>query len=331
METFMNRLIAALAAGFALMLASPSQAQTPQAQTWPQRTVRFIVPLGPGSGVDLTSRLLAERLQAKWGQSVVIENKPGGDGILAISSFVGAHDDHVLLYSPTSSFTAHPFQHEKLPYDPRDLSPVARVSKTLLGFAVPGSSTIGSVADFMAQVRAQPGKLNYTTATGVTDVIFDGYFKSAGLVITRVPYRDVVTPLTDLGEGRIQAYIGALAIEQPHLQSGRAKLIAITNTERAAAAPGIPTVAEAGFPELNFDGLTGLFGPRDMPNEVRARIAADIRAAMADPVIVSRLVATGQVVSPGGAAELAASIDEQRGSLIAIAKVLGIKPAQVPQ
>jgi tripartite-type tricarboxylate transporter receptor subunit TctC len=331
METFMNRLIATLAAGLLLMLASPSQAQTSQAQTWPQRTVRFIVPLGPGSGVDLTSRLLAERLQAKWGQSVVIENKPGGDGILAISSFVGAHDDHVLLYSPTSSFTAHPFQHEKLPYDPRDLSPVARVSKTLLGFAVPGSSTIGSVADFMTQVRAQPGKLNYTTATGVTDVIFDGYFKSSGLTITRVPYRDVVTPLTDLGEGRIQAYIGALAIEQPHLQSGRAKLIAITNTERAAAVPNMPTVAEAGFPELNFDGLTGLFGPRDMPNEVRTRIAADIRAAMADPVIVSRLVATGQVVSPGGAAELAASIDEQRGSLIAIAKVLGIKPAQVPQ
>jgi tripartite-type tricarboxylate transporter receptor subunit TctC len=208
---------------------------------------------------------------------------------------------------------------------------VARVSNTLLGYAVQGSSTIGSVADFMAQVRAQPGKLNYTTATGVTDVIFDGYFKSAGLVITRVPYRDVVTPLTDLGEGRIQAYIGALAIEQPHLQSGRAKLIAITNTERAAAAPGIPTVAEAGFPELNFDGLTGLFGPRDMPNEVRARIAADIRAAMADPVIVSRLISTGQVVNPGGAAELAASIEGQRGSLMAIAKMLGIKPAQVPQ
>jgi len=325
----MNRIATALctlAAGFALALPTPSQAQS-----WPQRTVRFIVPLGPGSGVDITSRLLAERLQAKWGQSVVIENKPGGDGMVAIGAFTGAHDDHVLLYSPTSSFTAHPFQHEKLPYDPRDLSPVARVSKTLLGFAVQGSSIIGSVADFMAQVRAQPGKLNYTTATGVTDVIFDGYFKSAGLSITRVPYRDVVTPLTDLGEGRIQAYIGALAIEQPHLLSGRAKLIAITNTERAPAAPGVPTVAEAGFPELNFDGLTGLFGPRDMPNEVRARIAADIRAAMADPVIVSRLIATGQVVSPGGAAELAASIDEQSAKLAAIAKVLGIKQAQEPR
>src|SRR5437773_1080432 len=242
MENVMNRIAPALCAlAVGIALATPSQAQTPQAQIWPQRTVRYILPLGPGAGVDITSRLLAERLQAKWGQSVVIENKPGGDGILAISAFVGAHDDHVLLYSPTSSFTAHPFQHEKLPYDPRDLSPVARISNTLLGFAVPASSPIGSVADFMAQVRAQPGKLNYTTATGVTDVIFDGYFKSAGLSITRVPYRDVVTPLTDLGEGRIQAYIGAVAIIRPHAEAGRVKMLALTNAQRPVSGPEVPT------------------------------------------------------------------------------------------
>ena len=91
---------------------------------------------------------------------------------------------------------------------------------------VPPSLKVNSVKDFIAMVRAQPGKLNYSTATGMTDVIFDGYFKSAGLTITRVPYRDVVAPLTDLGEGRIQAYIGALAIVQPHIQAGRVKLIA---------------------------------------------------------------------------------------------------------
>jgi tripartite-type tricarboxylate transporter receptor subunit TctC len=328
--TRMTTGLVALAAGLALALplAAPSPAQ---AQAWPQRPVRFILPLGPGAGVDIASRMLAERLSAKWGQSVVIENKPGGDGILAISTFVGAHDDHVLLFSPTSSFVAHPYQHDKLPYDPLDLSPIARVAITLLGYGVPASSSMASVADFMAQVRAQPGKLNYTTATGVTDVIFDGYFKSTGLAITRVPYRDVVAPLTDLGEGRIQAYVGAIAIIQPHLQAGRVKLIAVTNSRRAPAAPDIPTVAEAGFPELNFDGLTGLFGPRTLPNDLRERIAADIRTAMADPLVVSRLTATGQVVSPGSAAELATSMAEQRSKLDAIAKVLGIKPAQEPR
>jgi tripartite-type tricarboxylate transporter receptor subunit TctC len=324
----MNRIataLVALAMGLALALPSASPSR---AQTWPQRTVRFILPLGPGAGVDLAARLLAEKLTAKWGQPVVVENRPGGDGILAVSTFTGARDDHVLLFSPTSSFTAHPYQHDKLPYDPADLSPIARVAITILGFAVPGNAKIATVADFIADVRAQPGKLNYTTATGMTDVIYDGYFKKENLSITRVPYRDVVAPLTDLGEGRIQAYVGALAIEQPHLQSGRAKLIAVTNGQRGPAYPNVPTVAEAGFPDLTFDGLTGLFGPRSMPDAVRERIAADVKTAMADPTIVARLTATGQVVSPGGPSEFATSVDGQRKTLATVASALGIKPAQ---
>jgi tripartite-type tricarboxylate transporter receptor subunit TctC len=324
--------LVSLAAALALVLplASQTQAQSQasQAQAWPQRPVRFILPLGPGAGVDIAARLLAEKLTARWGQPVVVENRPGGDGILAVSTFVGAHDDHVLLFSPTSSFTAHPYQHDKLPYDPRDLSPIARVAITLLGFVVAGSSKVATVAEFMDEVRTQPGKLNYSTPTGMTDVIFDGYFKKAGLSITRVPYRDVVAPLTDLGEGRIQAYVGALAIVQPHIQGGRVKPIAVTNSQRAPTYPNVPTVAEAGFPDLTFDGLTGLFGPRDMPNALRERIAADIKTAMADPTIITRLTATGQVVLPGGPAEFAASVDGQRKTLAAIATALGIKAAQ---
>src|SRR5215510_1165102 len=162
------------------------------AQTWPTRPVKFIVSLGPGSGTDVGARLLADRLTARWGQPVVVENRPGGDAVVAISAFIGARDDHVLLYTPTSSFTAHPYQLDKLPYDPRELSPVTRISNTLVGLVVPASLNVSSVADLMAMIKAQPGKLNYSTATGMSDVIFEGYFKSAGLEITRVPYRDVV-------------------------------------------------------------------------------------------------------------------------------------------
>src|SRR6476469_11225478 len=106
----------------AIVAALPVQAQT-SGQQWPQRPVRFIIPLGPGSGVDISARLIADKLSAKWGQPVVVENRPGGDGIVGISAFVGAKDDHVLLMSPTSSFTAHPYLHDKLPYDQRDLAP----------------------------------------------------------------------------------------------------------------------------------------------------------------------------------------------------------------
>src|SRR5262245_44140948 len=244
-----------------------------QTQAWPTRTVKFILPLGPGSGADVGARLLADRLTSRWGQSVVVENRTGGDGVIAINAFIGARDDHTLLYTPTSSFTAHPYQHDKMPYDPRELSPLVRVSNTLVGIVVPPSLNAGSVADLSALVRAQPGKLNYATGTGMTDLIYDGYFKSAGLAITRVSYRDVVTPMTDLGEGRIQAYVAGIANMQAHVQAGRAKFIAITNSARAPTWPDLPTVAEAGFPALTFDGLIGVFGQRDIAAAARARIA----------------------------------------------------------
>ena len=322
----LGKALCAVAAGLAVSasLVAPSQAE--QAQAWPQRSVRFIVSLGPGSGADIGARLIADKLSAKWKQPVVIENRPGGDAVVAINAFIGAKDDHTLLYSPTSSFTAHPFQMAKMPYDPAELSPIARVSNTVSGLVVSPALKIESVKDLIAQIKAQPGKMNFSTATGMFDFIYEGYFKSAGLVITRVPYRDVVAPLADLGEGRIQAYVGALAIVQPHVQAGRAKMIAVITSQRAPTLPDMPTVAEGGYPELTIDGLIGLFGPRDMSNAVRDRIAADIKEVMADPSISSRFVATGQLVSPGTAAEFAKSIEGQRAMLAGVVKRLGVKP-----
>jgi tripartite-type tricarboxylate transporter receptor subunit TctC len=324
----MKRPFAALCAIATSLVLAALLAASSLAQTWPQRSVKFIVSLGPGSGVDISARLLSDRLPSRWNHPVVVENRPGGDAVVAINAFIGARDDHTLLYTPTSSFTAHPYIHDKLPYDPRELGPIARVSNTLVGLVVPPSLNVGSVSELIAMIRAQPGKLNYSTATGMTDLIFDGYFKSNGLSITRVPYRDVVAPITDLGEGRIQAYVGALAIVQPHVQAGRAKLIAITNSQRSPNHADTPTIAQAGFPDLTFDGLVGLFGPKDMAAPVRDRIAADIRAVVSEPTVSQRLTATGQIVSPGSPAEFAAAIEEQRSKLAEIARKLGLKQAQ---
>jgi tripartite-type tricarboxylate transporter receptor subunit TctC len=317
------RALAGLAVAAFLALAA---CQPASAQNWPQRVVRFIVPLGPGSGSDIGARLFADRLSARWGKPVVIENRPGGDGIVAIAAFVNAHDDHVLLYAPASTFTAHPFLHDKLPYEPADLLPVARVSNTLVALVTPSAQKIGSVAELVALARAEPGKLNWATATGISDFLFAAFLKSAKLDMAKVPYRDTVHASTDLAEGRIQLYWGALAIVRPYVQSGKARLIAISNNIRAPDEPNVPTVAEAGFPELAFDGLVGLFGPRDMAEALRERIAADIKAVAADPMIAARLITTGQVVSPGRPAEFAASIDVQRATIAAIARDLGIRP-----
>jgi tripartite-type tricarboxylate transporter receptor subunit TctC len=319
----MKRLAKALA-GLGLFLMLPQAAA--QAQTWPQRPVRFIVSLGPGSGADIGARLLADHLTKKWKQSVVIENRPGGDAVIAINAFINAKDDHTLLYTPTSSFTAHPFQHAKLPYDPAELGPIARVTNTLVGLIVTPVVKINSVKDLVAAIKAQPGKMNYGTATGMTDFIYEGYFKKAGLTVTRVPYRDVVGPTTDLGEGRIQFYVGALAIVQPHIEAGRARLIAVTNSQRAPGHPDVPTVTEAGFPDMAFDGLIGLFGPREMTQPLRDRIAADLKEVLGDKTVASRLTATGQLINPGTSAEFAASLEAQRKTLAGIAQQLGVKP-----
>jgi tripartite-type tricarboxylate transporter receptor subunit TctC len=298
------------------------------AQSWPQRPVKLLLPLGPGSGADIGARLIAEKLSARWGQPVVVENRPGGDGFVAIAAFTGARDDHTLLFGPASSFTAHPYLHEKLPYDPKDLNPVARVSATLVTIGVPPSLNVNSLKELFAMARAQPGKLNWTTVTGATDLILAGYLKTANLDMAKIPYRDTVHALNDVAEGRLHIYWAALAIVRGAMQAGRVKVIAITASERAKVLPDTPTVAEAGFPALTFDGLVGIYGTLDMPNELRERIATDVKAALADPAIVTRLEATGQVVIPGSAAEFAASIEKQRAGVAAVAKVLGIKAAQ---
>jgi tripartite-type tricarboxylate transporter receptor subunit TctC len=251
-----------------------------------------------------------------------VENKIGGDGIVGINAFIAAHDTHTLLYTPTSSFVAHPYLHDKLPYDPAELSPVARISNTFVGLVVSPQLKAKTVGDFIAAARAQPGKLNYATGTGITDVQFEAYFKREGLVLTRVSYRDVVTPMADLGEGRIQAYAAGMPIVLPHVQGGRATLVAVTNSKRSPSHPDVPTVSEAGFPGLTFDGLVGIFGPRDLPQAARERIASSTRSVLAEPAIANRLIGMGNGVSAGDAAEFAASIEQQRATLAA---VLGAK------
>jgi tripartite-type tricarboxylate transporter receptor subunit TctC len=319
-------MLAATAAAAAATRPFTTHAQPAAAQPWPQRPVRFILPLGAGSGSDIGARLFAERLTARWGQPVVIENRPGGDAFVAITSFIGAHDDHTLLFAPTSTFTAHPILHSKLPYDPRDLAPIARITNTLIALSVPASLNVGTVKELVALARARPGKLNRASITGALDLMLSGFLKGADLTMEKVPYRDPVQAVTDLAEGRIQVYTAAFAIVQSQLQAGTVKVLAMTNRQRAPTAPEIPTAAEAGYPALAFDGLVGLFGPTNMAPALRERIAKDIREVATDPYIEPRLIQTGQILNPGTAAEFAAAIEEQKSKLAAIAKALDIKP-----
>jgi tripartite-type tricarboxylate transporter receptor subunit TctC len=167
-----SRLALALVVGLSIAAATLSGA--PAASDWPTRPVRFLVTLGAGSGADIGARLLADKLSQRWGQPVVVENRPGGDGIVAITAFVTAHDDHVLLFSPAASFTAHPFLHDHLPYKPADLVPITRASNTVIAIAVPVGMPVASLAELVASVRSAPGKLNWAGVTGALDFQFAG-------------------------------------------------------------------------------------------------------------------------------------------------------------
>lgn len=316
-------------AAFTLAVAAVAcvHADHATAQSWPDHTVKFIVPFGPGAGADIGARLFADRLSTRWGKPVVVENRPGGDGFVAITAFVGANDDHTLLFAAAGSFTAHPYQHDKVPYDIRDIIPIARVSNTIITIGVPEAMKLGSLADLVALARAQPGKLNAALVPGITEFVWDGFVNEAKLNFAKVPYRDIVQAGTDLGEGRIQVMMTGLAVIQAQVQGGRVKLLAVTNHKRAVSYPDVPTVVEAGFPALEIDGLVGLFGPRLMPVDLRNRIASDVAAVGADPAVIGRLTATAQVVNPGGPAEFAAAIDEQRAKMAQIAQRLGLKAA----
>jgi len=224
------RCVLILAAAFAFAVsATPSPAQT-----WPQRSVKFLVTLGPGSGIDIGTRLLADHLTKRWGQPVVVENRPGGDGLVAISAMIAAQDDHVLLASPTSSFTAHPFVYKNLPYKPEDLQPIARVSNTIIVIAVPADLPVKSLAELVALARAQPGKLNWAGTTGAIDFLVAGFLRNAGLTLSKVPYRNQVEAANDLAAGRIQFNETAYAIVRPQLQAGK---VAGRDQQRSSTCP----------------------------------------------------------------------------------------------
>lgn len=324
----MTRLAHKLALSAILVATCIPCAGQAAAQAWPQRPVRFIVPLGPGAGVDIGARLIADRLPARWGKPVVVENRPGADGLVAIQAVISANDDHTLLCSPSGSFIVHPYQYAKLPYTPSDLVPIARISNTIIAAGVPASMHINTIAEFVERARAQPGAFNAAAVPGITELTLDYFVKTSGLSMQKVPYRDIVQAATDVAEGRLQIFMASYAILQPQAQAGRIKTLVVTGHERAPILPEIPTAAEAGFPALEVEGLVGLFGLRNMAADLRERIGADVKAVASDPEITARLAGTAQVPNPGGPAEFAAAVAEQRAKIAAIAQALEINPKQ---
>ena len=322
----MKQLLFAATIGVVGLLA-PAVATQTSAEAWPQRTVRVLVPLPPGTAIDVSARLFAEHLAARWKQPVVVENMPGADGILAAREFVSKRDNHTLLYSFAGLITINPLLHEKLPYDPaRDLIPIATSSDNFLAIAVSERLPVDSLDGLVKLARLR--KLNWAATAGLPYFAVAGFQKNAGIDMVYVSYKDFNPALTDLGEGRIDLASTALTQMLPHQQAGRVRFLAVLNRKRSPIAPDVPTAAEAGYPDLTFDGVTGFFGWRDIPAELRDRIATDVKAVADNPAIKERLAKIGILARGDGPNEFAAAVEEQRAKVVSIAAATGTKPTQ---
>jgi tripartite-type tricarboxylate transporter receptor subunit TctC len=319
-----------IASGFAVMLAVGSHvmaATGAEAQSWPQRTVKLIVPFTAGSAADTTARLLAERLGERWGRAVVVEDRPGPDGLAAIAGFVSGRDDHTLFFANGGPLTINPFVHDKLPYDPtRDLVPIVSASDSYLTVAASSALHIGTIDELIRRARVEPSKLTWAATPGLPQFIFAGFLKRAGLEMTQVSYRDFTPALQDVAENRIAFAVTALLPLLPLAQAGKVNLLVITNRDRSPAAPDLPTATEIGHPELAADGFQGFFGWRDMPEDLRQRIVTDVNAVAKDPALAARLASVGQALRVGTTADFVAMIDAQRTKIAAIVKALALAP-----
>jgi tripartite-type tricarboxylate transporter receptor subunit TctC len=259
-----------------------------------------------------------------WGKSVVVENRPGGDGLVAINAFTTAADDHVLLYASSASFMAHPYTQDKVPYNlERDLLPIARISHTVLSVGVPAETAFKTIAEFVAGARANPDKYNAAGAAGVPEFALDAFIKTQNLKVTKVPYRDIIQGARDLGENRIQFMVSSFAAIRPLIEANKVRAIALGG--RSKVAPDVPSVAEAGFPDLGVQTTSGFYGPAGMPLDLRKRIAADIIKVASDPAMAERIAATGQDMVPAGPDELAQTLKAQADQAAKVAAVLGLK------
>ena len=295
----MNWKLLAASALSALALVSG----TAHAQDWPTKPVRILTPFPVGSGPDAWLRVVAEKLQKKWGKAVIIENKPGANGFIAIDAFKrGATDGYDLIQLDNVHLAAYPHLFKKLPYDPaRDFEVMQPLFRGYFFVAVPVDSKYKSVADIVADAKARPGALNYGSwSVGNPVHLGSALFESmTGTQMQHVIYKEVPMLYTGVANGELNWALGTLASTGPLFRAGKLRYLAVAAPTRQAIAPDVPTVAEAGGPAgFEVTGWTVVAAPRGLPKDVTDKIRSDLAAALAEPDMKDRYATFGYTPFP---------------------------------
>ena len=268
-----------------------------QAAGFPQKPVRIVVPYTTGGSNDVIARLLAQQLQEIWGQSVVVENKPGAAGNIGASDIAKATPDgHSLLLTNINIVSMNPALIANMPFDPqRDFAPVSLLGTTALALVVHPSVPAGNVRELIELARREPNRLNYASSgNGSPQHMSAEMFKAMTKTnLTHVPYRGAAPAVTDLLAGQVQVTIGVVNQLIPHVRAGKLRALGVTTRKRLPQLPDVPTLDEAGVPGYESEIWLGLAAPAATPPAVVEQINQAVRRAMAVPDIVSRLQAQG--------------------------------------
>jgi tripartite-type tricarboxylate transporter receptor subunit TctC len=268
------------------------------AQTFPDRPVKVILPFPPGTGPDTVIRMVAERLGKLWGQQVSVENRPGGNGWIAMEAAKRAPaDGYTLMEVDASEMTAHPYLFKKMPVDPaKDYDPISPLYRTYYYVVVAANSKWNTVGDLLAAAKAKPGAVTYGSSGIGGNLHLGGAMmeKASGTKMYHVPYKDTPQIYLAIASGDIQWAVGTASTTQPMLQAGKVKYLAVTGPQRTSTFPAIPTVAESKGP-ANYELQTwvGLFAPHGTPKAVINKINADVAKVIEQPEVRARLNAVG--------------------------------------
>src|SRR5215203_1940642 len=272
----------ALAAAAAGTLPAAARAQT----AWPSRPIRFVVPFAPGGSSEIVARSTAAELSKLLGQSVFVDNKPGGAGNVAMAEVARAEDQHTLVLGHIGTLAVNPFIFDKLPYDPiKDFRPISLLAKVPSLYVVHPDVPAKDLKEFVALAKAKPGQLNYGSAgNGSAGHLAFEYLKMAtGTFVVHVPYRGTGPQLTDLLAGRLQASsVGAPAILQ-FIKAGKLRCIATGSAQRIAQLPDVPTVAQQGWPKFEMTQWYGVLAPASLPAAATDKLAAAAARAVKEP------------------------------------------------
>ena len=298
-----------------------------RAQDWPVKPVRVVVPFAPGGSTDITARLVSNRLQEVWGQSVVVENRPGAGGNIAADNVAHSDPDGYTIFIVGPGQATNQFLYPSLSYDPvGDFAPVTLLITQPNLMCVPNSSPAKSVQEFIAYCNANKGKVTYASSGNGTTLHLSGelFKRLAKVEMTHIPYRGGAPAINDLIPGRVDVIFDNMPSILSHVKAGSVRGLAVTTRERVAVVPDIPTIAESGVPGFDVMSWFGFFVPARTPQDIVARINADTNAALAHPSVKTRLEELGATPKGSTPAELANFLKseiEKWGPVIREAKI----------